>query len=299
MSRADSSPFAVLGIDAAWTERNPSGVALVEVRGESTRAIFAAPSYASFCDGRRPDWTARQTGGVGDPGALLEAAQRLASLPIRCVAVDMALSLTPIVARRVADNETSRAFAREWCGTHSPSATRPGRVSDLLRDGFTSRGFRLAVKGEPLPPDTLVEVHPHAALVRLLGEERRLPYKLARMRRYNADAPREDQKRLLLETWRRIIKAIDAEVNGAAALLPADYASLRPSRLKAVEDTLDAIVCAWIGAEVMRGRAEAFGDETAAIWVPSPRSSRAKRGTPFVAPLPGGGPFGARRRHSG
>ena len=272
------SPFAVLGIDAAWTERAPSGVALVEVRGEHARAISAAPSYSSFLAGSPIDWNSRAAGGLCDAGELLRAAKALTDLPVRCVAVDMALSRLPVTGRRAADNLTSAAFGRQWCGTHSPSAVRPGRVSESLVRGFEERGFRLAVAGEPLPVRPLVEVHPHAALVRLTGAERRLPYKLARLRQHHPDAAREERRRRVLATWRRIVGALESEVRGARALLPMSrLAALPLARLKGVEDALDAIVCAWIGAEAMRGRAEPFGDSTAAIWVPRERRSSFER----------------------
>jgi hypothetical protein len=31
---------------------------------------------------------------------------------------------------------------------------------------------------------------------------------------------------------------------------------------------VDAIVCAWVGIAVLEGRAEPFGDDDAAIWIP-------------------------------
>ena len=271
---ATTPPFAVLGIDAAWTERNPTGVALVEVRGAGrAAAIVAAPSYESFCAGR-VDWAARQSGGICDAGRLLASARRLTPLPIRCVAVDMALSRLPITGRRAADNRTSAAFGRQWCGTHSPSADRPGRVSEELLRGFEGRGFRLATAAGRLPARPVVEVHPHAALVRLLRAERRLPYKLSRARQYHPDASPEAARARLLEVWWTILDGLEDVVRGARRLLPPEPARLAPSRLKAVEDALDAIVCAWIGVEVMRGNAEAYGDETAAIWVPAAITSQ-------------------------
>nr|WP_245581779.1 DUF429 domain-containing protein [Rhizobium ruizarguesonis] len=42
--------------------------------------------------------------------------------------------------------------------------------------------------------------------------------------------------------------------------------------MKALEDTLDAVVCAWVGACVMDGRARAYGDVESAIWVPTQAS---------------------------
>jgi hypothetical protein len=33
---------------------------------------------------------------------------------------------------------------------------------------------------------------------------------------------------------------------------------------------IDALVCAWVGMKYLAGEAVAYGDETAAIWVPTP-----------------------------
>ena len=38
----------VLGIDAAWTAHNPSGVALVQRAAEEWRCLSLAPSYNAF-----------------------------------------------------------------------------------------------------------------------------------------------------------------------------------------------------------------------------------------------------------
>ena len=39
---------------------------------------------------------------------------------------------------------------------------------------------------------------------------------------------------------------------------------------KAVENALDAVICAWIGYEYANDRAESLGDRIAAIWTPVP-----------------------------
>lgn len=44
--------------------------------------------------------------------------------------------------------------------------------------------------------------------------------------------------------------------------------------LKAFEDKLDAIVCAWVGICVIEHRATPFGDHDSAIWVPTAHSHR-------------------------
>jgi predicted RNase H-like nuclease len=40
------------------------------------------------------------------------------------------------------------------------------------------------------------------------------------------------------------------------------------SGLKRYEDSLDILVCAWVGAKYLKGEALPYGDDTAAIWVP-------------------------------
>ena len=96
---------ALLGIDAAWTYKNPSGVSLLTLdeRGE-WRCVALAPSYDSFLDlaaGTPVDWESRPTGGSVEVGELLSAAQALgADSVVEVVAIDMPLSLLPITGRR-------------------------------------------------------------------------------------------------------------------------------------------------------------------------------------------------------
>ena len=40
-------------------------------------------------------------------------------------------------------NKVSAAYGAKKCGTHTPHATRPGPLSDALREGFTKAGFPL------------------------------------------------------------------------------------------------------------------------------------------------------------
>jgi hypothetical protein len=57
--------FSVLSIDAAWTVRQPSGVALVTKDGAETwRGLGVAPSYAAFpqaAEGHAIPWDAPQS----------------------------------------------------------------------------------------------------------------------------------------------------------------------------------------------------------------------------------------------
>ena len=146
MRRRITTRRAVLGIDAAWTVGQPSGVALVVERGGGWACAAVAPSYGDLerlAAGGAVDWDARTVpGGTPDVGALLDAARRLApGAEVVAIAVDMPLALRPIRARRGCDDAFSRAFARRGLGVHSPSARRPGSAG---RSGFcpaTRRGM--------------------------------------------------------------------------------------------------------------------------------------------------------------
>jgi predicted RNase H-like nuclease len=257
----------ILGVDAAWTLGNPSGVALLaETGGNRPRLLAAQPSYAAFIDGMAGD-------GPHAPPVieLLDAAEQRAGAPVDVVAVDMPLATAPFSARREADNAVSRAFGAAGCGTHSPNAVRPGAIAETYRRCLADRGVRLATAGHTEFP-ALVEVYPHAALLRLCGRPRRLPYKVARCGRYWPELSRAERKQRLLGIWAEIRERLGRVMEGVGSVLGAPDPALPLAALKAYEDTLDAVVCAWIGLCFARGQAEAFGDDSAAIWVPLPET---------------------------
>jgi predicted RNase H-like nuclease len=116
----------------------------------------------------------------------------------------------------------------------------------------------------------LIETYPHPALLTLCDAPLRVQYKVAKWRRYWPGAKPKEAVHLLLEQFRRIVRALcDNGVRGL--VLPFDLGEdfLSPTRLKPFEDALDAVVSAWVGVTYRNGRAQAFGDDSAAIWVPA------------------------------
>ena len=68
----------VLGIDAAWTEKEPSGVVLLEGSPGKWRCLAIAPSYDSFltfAEGRPVYWSIKSRGAIPDVGRQLAAVQ--------------------------------------------------------------------------------------------------------------------------------------------------------------------------------------------------------------------------------
>jgi predicted RNase H-like nuclease len=265
---------AILGIDAAWTVGRPSGVALLEERSGHWHCVALAPSYAQF-DGlaanRAVDWQARPPGSAPDLAALLAASRQLLDgKSVRVIAVDMPLSLEPIRGRRAADAAVSRAFGAQGCAVHSPSAQRPGALADRLRADAETLGYPLATAATPAgQTPALLEVYPHPALLRLLDARYRLPYKVANRRKYWPDATPAERLARVLQQLDEIRCALQRAVDGVPLAVPplADIASA--ASLKAIEDSLDALVCGWVGTRYLAGRCRAYGDDTAAIWIPT------------------------------
>jgi predicted RNase H-like nuclease len=262
----------ILGIDAAWTAKQPSGVALVQKHGARWRCIFAAPSYMSFierADGRLPDWTRTSIGSSPDPESLLHACAQLAREPAALITLDMPVATTPIVGRRVADREVSRTFGAQWCSAHSPGPVRPGSLGAQLSRRFAEVGYPIATAATP--PGTLhrlVEVYPHPALLTLLRRDRRVPYKVGKASTYWKGAPIRQRIERLLAEFAAILDGLATRIDDIAIPLPeaAEVRSL--AALKPFEDAIDALVCCYVGCEYLAGRCHPLGDETAAVWCP-------------------------------
>jgi predicted RNase H-like nuclease len=251
---------SVLGIDAAWTEKEPSGVALLEGSPEGWRCVAVAPSYDSFlslAEGTPVDWTSKARGTVPNVDRVLSGAERLlVNQKVSAVTVDMPLSTEPITGRREADAAISRAYGGRGAAVHSPSAERPGAISDGLSRGFAAAGFPLATSTTPVgTPNRLVEVYPHPALITLIAADYRLPYKVSRSRRYWPGSSPAERKANLLTQFGGIASALNGEIRDIPIELPGPDSMVSTSGLKRYEDSLDALVCAWVGAKYLEGEA--------------------------------------------
>lgn len=256
---------AVLGIDAAWTLTEPSGVALVERDGVNWRLVRVAASYQAFLSDNHPVG-ARHRGSTPDPQTLILKTVELIGRPMDVVAIDMPLSINPITGRRMSDNAISSLYGSKHAGTHTPSLSRPGQISDELTLGFAQIGYPLLTTGRSFP--ALIEVYPHPALIELAKADRRLPYKHSKSRKYWPGDNILSRRQKLIGVWADIVSLLDLRIEGVASALALPNPSSRGFEMKAFEDCLDAVVCAWVGTCVLNGTAKPYGDETSAIWVP-------------------------------
>jgi predicted RNase H-like nuclease len=259
---------AVLGIDAAWTLTEPSGVALVVESRGAWRLIAAEPSYKRFqirAETGSPT-QARPRGSRPDAAELLASAAKLCGSSVELVAIDMPLAYTPIIGRRAADDAVSHFYGARKCATHTPSASRPGPISDALREGFEKAGYPLLTKS--IASMGIIEVYPHPALVELANASGRLPYKTSRISAYWPSATPRQRRSRLFRQWRKIVALLENEIADVKIGLPRLRLDVSGVEVKAYEDTLDAIICAWVAICALEGRATSFGDANSAIWIP-------------------------------
>jgi hypothetical protein len=114
---ASPSERVVLGIDAAWTSANPSGVALAAKTGTVWRLIAAAASFEEFV--RLADGYA----GSG-PSALIATACRLAGKAPDLIAVDMPM-MDAQIARASLDARWRRDFQPRAIRSRPSTSDRP------------------------------------------------------------------------------------------------------------------------------------------------------------------------------
>jgi predicted RNase H-like nuclease len=260
----------ILGIDAAWTETGSSGIALLQTDGDQRAVRALASSYEEFLTGK--------PGARGAPGicpnasALVSRAKNIAGATVDLVAIDMPMARQRFTGRRVADDLISRNFGAHGASTHTPNATRPGLHGERITKSFAKAGYPLATNQTQAAGRAVVEVYPLAALVRLLNVEKRPAYKVAKMARYFGKAvpPLDKRQRIdrVLKTWEQIFEALGREISDLDFELPKPSEIKFAVELKPYEDRLDALISAWVGACVLEGRAQPYGDERCAIWVP-------------------------------
>ena len=263
----------VLGIDAAWTSHQPSGISLAQKTATGWSCLAVAPSYEAFiglASGQAWDPQQKATGGRPSPAELLQASKQLAGEDVSCVSVDMPLATTPITSRRAADTAISSRFGPKGCAVHSPSAERPGAIADQLRADFAALGYPLHTNRSKQNAPALIECYPHVALLALLNRDYRVPYKVSRSGQYwKADQlSRRERIERLVDQFRAIKAGLDDHISGIPDFIPETTEIATLASLKPVEDMLDGLICAWIGIEHLERRTVGLGDHSAAIWVP-------------------------------
>lgn len=232
-----------VGVDMAWqADRNPSGVAVLEgdTSGARLRALFV--SVRPLAD-------------------VLRVVEEAATGPA-VVAVDAPLVIPNLKGARRCERELGRLYAARHAACHPSNLTLyPDAAGVRLASHLSESGFR---HGAPLPEPqhggrVMMEVYTHAALVALLSLPRIIRYKKGTVAE-RAQGLRELQRSIAA------LAMVEASLIRTPLLddvLAADPALLRGSRRKGLEDSLDAVVCAYTGYHAWRwgdARSEVFGN---------------------------------------
>ena len=273
----------VLGIDAAWTPRNPSGIALVAVAaGHIPELLRVARACGEFTFDRKigeSDWLnlppSKEPLNVS---GILDATKRYTGMQPSVIALDIPLSPLPIRGRRPADNAISTMYGSRWAGTHTPSTKHFGRVSAALFQQLSRAGYHWMNATEHAQLNRQIrcflETYPHPVIVEMLGLEKRLCYKVAKRQKYWTNLTPDKRWRNIASELDRLHSALSSRIGGFADKVPKACAILdavpksKGVVFKGIEDALDAVVCALVGCEFLAGRAVAFGDQYSAIWIP-------------------------------
>jgi len=238
-----------VGVDLAWGERKPTGLAALDDTGRLVH-VSAAQDDDEIVEALKPY--------VAD--ACL-------------VAVDAPLIVRNATGNRPAEAALNRDFARFDAGAHPANTSKP-EFRDTPRGARISGRLSLDMNPRSRRPRRAIEVYPHPATVALFRLGRTLKYK---------NKPGRDLETLragllgLTELVEGLASAepalhVDRERSGWARLVEAVGEATRKSELRVVEDQVDAVLCAYVALFATR-RPEAtvtYGDaETGYIVTPA------------------------------
>ncbi len=218
-----------VGVDLAWGDRKPTGLAVLDDQGHLVH-VSAATTDDSIVETLAPYVE-------GD-----------------ClVAIDAPLIVVNAKGNRPAEAALNKDFAKYDAGAH-PSNTGKREFRDQPRGARIAARLGLDMNPRSGRSRRAIEVYPHPATVALFRLERILKYK---------QKPGRDLEALRVELL-RLLGFIEGLVAGDPALLvggrpgengPSPWQALRvavetakrKSDLRVVEDQVDAVICAYVG----------------------------------------------------
>ncbi|NJM05475.1 DUF429 domain-containing protein [Candidatus Gracilibacteria bacterium] len=256
MSNIAGPAFVFIGLDLAWSPQNASGVATLH-GGEHGARLIAEPTLLG-----------------SDDEIVAYIVQQAGALPT-IVAVDAPLTVPNTSGQRRAEAELARDFRRYEAGAHPANRkllSYNGRIrgEELVRS-LAAAGFQQRAEIAVGQRDRrIVEVFPHPAMIALFGLQRTLKYKARpqRSRETQLAAWHEYRRHLLA------LRLTDPPLHGHEALLLHKIDDLRGTALKAYEDRVDALFCAYIALYGLRWgevRCRVYGSlEEGSIFTPVP-----------------------------
>jgi len=211
-----------VGVDLAWSPRNPSAAAALRLRGEV---------------GELTAWADR----LGNDDEIAAFVREATGEGPALIAVDAPLVVPNEEGTRPCDREVSKVFRSQEAGTYPANRRKFGgrvRGENLVRRlkeiGFEHSPYIPA----RTPVRQVIEVYPHPAAVRLFGLDRTLKYKARPGRPYSL-------RWAELRKYQSCLRGLNGPGLSAEGILEVE--GLRGRALKRYEDLIDALFCAYIG----------------------------------------------------
>ena len=236
-----------VGVDLAWGQRSPTGVAVLD-------------SHGALC----------HVGVAGDDDDVLSQLQ--AYVGGDCVvAFDAPLVVTNPSGNRPCEAALNRDFRRFDAGAH-PANTGLAWFADGGRGARLCAALELDLNPRSLSSRRALEVYPHAASVVLFGLDRTLKYKQKQGREF--PQLQSELLRLIgfIEGLQTASPAIDLRSGGWTDLRQSVLTATRKAQLRRAEDPIDAVLCAYIArfASERPGDVTVYGEtETGCIVTPA------------------------------
>jgi predicted RNase H-like nuclease len=221
-----------IGLDLAWSMRNPSGGAVL------VGGILRDARADLGNDEQIVEWIGAQL----SPGCAA------------VIAIDAPLRVPNQTGLRACERELGAQWRVYQAGPY------PANRKNLAANGVV-RGEALVealaahfgfVEAAPILAQAggrfVCEVFPHPAHISLFGLPRILKYKIKRSGQYEAYWQEYTRYQALLAG----LSSADPPLQGAEALLSTPAAGLRGKKLKQLEDQLDALTCAYVASYLWR-----------------------------------------------
>lgn len=256
----------ILGVDCAWTEKEPSGIALVEYQPSiGANLIKLGRSYDEFYSDEI-DWNTKVHGNAPDFTSLLQYCTNN-GWSVDLITLDIPLASELIRGRRSCDSEISKFYGGKGASVHSPNADRPGEIALSIYEQLNDSGF--CWNGKLSDAKVFIEVYPHASIIELLNLDYRLPYKAQKKNKYWPKASLEERNSKIIDNLNLLKEGISTHINGVPEMLPILNADVKYTMryLKGYEDVLDALICAITGIHYCKGSIRSFGKTEEKIWV--------------------------------
>jgi len=208
-----------IGVDLAWSERNPTGLCLISLDARAELQENSNPTSNEEIVG----WILEHA-----PGSAI-------------VAIDAPLIIKNQMGARQVDKLVTKYFRKYEAGALPANLGNASRGMEILRL-LCKEGFSYDPEIIPRRPTrTVIEVFPHTTQVILFKLEKTLKYKRGRI---------EEKKRELARLQRYIetLTEIEPIISRNAVfdkICSSEISKMKGKGLKNHEDLLDAIICAY------------------------------------------------------